>query len=81
MGSMMEELQATRAIEAYKGWDFLGQAEIVRAPLSFSPVRSGEPVEEVSHVLPVLDSMGAKMLMLEEIVLVEKVAEHVLTCF
>jgi hypothetical protein len=32
-------------------------------------------------VLPVLDSMGAKMLMLEEIVLVEKVAEHVLTCF
>jgi hypothetical protein len=45
----------------------------------------------VSHVLLVLDSAGAKMLMLEEIiseqleaeghVLAEKVAEHVLTCF
>jgi hypothetical protein len=42
-------------------------------------------------VLPVLDSMGAKILTLEEVIseqleaegriLVEKVVEHVLTCF
>jgi hypothetical protein len=60
-------------------------------PLGFSPIRFGEPTWEVSNVLPVLESAGAKMLRLEEIVgdqleaegcvLAEKVAEHVLTCF
>jgi hypothetical protein len=61
------------------------------APLSFSPVHSREPTREVSNVFPVLDSAGAMMLMLEELVgeqlegeghvLAEKVVEHVLMCF
>jgi hypothetical protein len=48
-------------------------------------------VEEVSATLPLLNSMGAKMLQLEEVVggqleaegraLAEVVAEHVLMCF
>jgi hypothetical protein len=60
-------------------------------PLSFSPIRFGEPTWEVSNVLPMLESAGAKMLRLEEVigdqleaegcVLAKKVAEHVLTCF
>jgi hypothetical protein len=60
-------------------------------PLGFSPLRSGDPVQEVSAVLPLLIFAGAKMLKLEEViadqveaeghVLVERVAEHVLTCF
>jgi hypothetical protein len=88
---MVEELQATRVVEAQKVWDFLGQTEMALAPLSFSPVFSGEPAQEVSIVLPMLDSGGAKMLTLEEVIseqleskgriLVEKVAEHGLTCF
>jgi hypothetical protein len=60
-------------------------------PFSFSPIRSEELAREVSSVLPALESVGAKMLRLEEViidqleavghVLVEKVAEHMLTCF
>jgi hypothetical protein len=60
-------------------------------PFDFSPIRSREPAREVSNVLPTLESTGAKMLRLEEVVvdqleveghvLVEKVVEHVLTCF
>jgi hypothetical protein len=60
-------------------------------PLGFSPVRSRELVHEVSAILPLLDSMGAKMMKLEGVVcdqleveghaLVEQVMEHVLTCF
>jgi hypothetical protein len=60
-------------------------------PLSFCPVCSREPAREVSIVLPVLDSVGAKMLTLEEVVgeqleaeghiLAEKVVEHMLMCF
>jgi hypothetical protein len=60
-------------------------------PLGFSPLRSGEPVQEVSTALLLLDSVGAKMLKLEEVicdqleaeghVLAEKVVEHVLMCF
>jgi hypothetical protein len=48
-------------------------------------------VEEVSTALPLLDSAGAKMLKLEEVIggqleaegraLAEAMAEHVLTCF
>jgi hypothetical protein len=60
-------------------------------PLGFSPLHSGEPVQEVSTTLPLLDSAGAKLLNLEEVicdqletegrVLAEKVVEHVLTYF
>jgi hypothetical protein len=60
-------------------------------PLGFIPLRSGVPVHEVSTTLPLVDSVGAKMLKLEEVicdqleaeghVLAEKVAEHVLTSF
>jgi hypothetical protein len=84
MRRTVEELHATRAIEAQKVWDFL-------VPLGFSPVRSGEPAREVSTMLPVFDFVGARMLMLEEVVskqleteggiLAEKVEEHMLMCF
>jgi hypothetical protein len=60
-------------------------------PLGFSPLYSGEPVQEVSAALPLLDSEGVKMMKLEEVVcdqleaegsaLVEQVTEHMLTCF
>jgi hypothetical protein len=60
-------------------------------PLGFSLVRSEEPVQEVSTTLPLLDSTGAKMMKLEEVVcdqleveghtLGEQVTEHVLTSF
>jgi hypothetical protein len=50
-----------------------------------------EPVQEVSTMVPLLDSIGAKMLKLEEVIcdqleakghiLSDQVAEHVLTCF
>jgi hypothetical protein len=59
-------------------------------PLGFSPLHFGEPVQEVSIAFSLLDFVGAKMLKVEEVVgnqleaeghvLVEKVAEHVLTC-
>jgi hypothetical protein len=71
--------------------DFLGQVETTLVPLDFSPIRSEEPAQEVSNVLPVLESTGAKMLKLEEVVedqleaeghiLAKKVAEHMLACF
>jgi hypothetical protein len=71
-------------------WDFLGQTKTALASLGFYPLRSGDPVQEVSTVLPLLDA-AAKMLSLEEVsdewmeaeghMLAEKVAEHVLTCF
>jgi hypothetical protein len=80
MNKRREELQAVQVAEAQKVWDFLGQTETTL-----------EPVQEVSTVLPLLDSAGAKMLKLEEVVydqleakgrvLAEKVVEHVLTCF
>jgi hypothetical protein len=63
----------------------------VLVPLGFSPILSREPAREVSNVLPMLESTGAKMLVLEEEVreqleaegrvLVEKAVEHMLTCF
>jgi hypothetical protein len=59
--------------------------------LSFSPLRSGLSAQEVGAVLPLLDSLGAKMSRLEEVVggqleaeghvLVQVVAKHVLLCF
>jgi hypothetical protein len=35
-------------------------------PLGFSPLRTRDPMEEVSAALPFLDSVGAKMLRLED---------------
>jgi hypothetical protein len=87
----VEELQAARANKAQKVWDFLGQTEIALVPLGFSPLYSWESVQEVSTTLPLLDSAGAKMLKLEEVICdqleaegrvpAEKVPEHMLTCF
>jgi hypothetical protein len=84
---MVEELQAAQAVNVQKVWDFLGQTKMALLPLSFNPVHSGEPAREVSNVLPVLDSVGAKMLTLEEVISEQLEAEghvlveHVLTCF
>jgi hypothetical protein len=87
----VEELQATREVEAQKVWGFPGQTKMALAPLGFSPIRSREPTHEVRNVLLVLESIGAKMLTLEEVireqleaegcVMEEKVVEHMLTCF
>jgi hypothetical protein len=78
------------AVEAQKVWDIVGQTEAALVPLSFSPIRSAERAQEVSNVLPMLESVGAKLLKLEEVVsdqlepkghvLAEKVEEHVLMC-
>jgi hypothetical protein len=40
----LEELQAARAVEVQKVWDFLGQTETALVPLDFSPLCFGEPV-------------------------------------
>jgi hypothetical protein len=84
----LEELQVTRAGEAQKVWDFLGQTEATLAPLGFSPICPVGSVGEVTAAVPQLESMGAKMSQLEEVisdrleieghVLTEVVAEHVL---
>jgi hypothetical protein len=60
-------------------------------PLNFSPFRTVDPVEEVSATLPILNSVGAKMLKLEEVIgsqleaegraLAEAVVEYLPTCF
>jgi hypothetical protein len=60
-------------------------------PLGFNPLHSWESVQEVRGALPLLDSVGVKMLKLEEVIcdqlevegriLVEEVVEHMLTCF
>jgi hypothetical protein len=60
-------------------------------PLGFNPLCAGVLVEEVSAVLPLFDSIGAKMLRPGDIdgsqleaeghALVKAVAEYVLTCF
>jgi hypothetical protein len=91
MQKRLEEVQVAPATEAQKVCDFLGQTETTLVPLSFSPLCSREPVLEVGSALPLLDSIGVKMLKLEEVicdqleaeghVLVELVVEHVLTCF
>jgi hypothetical protein len=84
--SRLEELQATQAGKAQKVWDFLGQTEAALMPLGFSPLRARDPMV-VSAVLPLLDSTGAKMLKLEEVIGVQleaegrTLAEYVLTCF
>jgi hypothetical protein len=74
-----------------KVWDFLGQTEAALVPLSFNPLCTGDLVEEINVVLPLLDSARAKMLKLEEVssgqleaegcALTEAVVEHVLTSF
>jgi hypothetical protein len=88
---MVEELQAAWAVEVQKVWDFLGQTEMTLVPFGFSHIRSGESTWEVSDVLPTLESEGAEMLRLEEVIVdeleakghvqVEKEVEHVLTYF
>jgi hypothetical protein len=60
-------------------------------PIGFCPLHARDPMEEVSAALPLLDSVGAKMLKLEEVgggelevegrTLAKAVAEYVLTCF
>jgi hypothetical protein len=60
-------------------------------PFGFSPLRSRVPAQEVSAELPLLDSAGAKMSELEDVIasrleaegriLAEAVAEHMLLCF
>jgi hypothetical protein len=87
----LEELQAARAIEEQRVWDFLGKIETALVPLGFSPLHSRDPVQEVSTVLPLLDATGAKMLKLDEAIskqvelegraLAEMVMEHGLMCF
>jgi hypothetical protein len=59
-------------------------------PPGFSPLRAEDPVEEVSTALLLLDSIGTKMLKLEEVdggqleaegrALAKAVVEYVLTC-
>jgi hypothetical protein len=66
--SKLEELLAARSGEAQKVWNFMGQTEATLVPLDFSPLRIEDPVEEVSVTLPLLDSAGAKMLNLEEVI-------------
>jgi hypothetical protein len=61
------------------------------APLSFSPIRTGFPTQEVGVVLPLLDSAEAKISRLEEAIsnqleaeghiLEQVVVEHVMLCF
>jgi hypothetical protein len=87
----LEELQTVQVADMQKVWDFLGQTETTLLHLGFSQLCSGEPVQELSTILPLLDFVGAKMLKLEEVVcdqleteghiLAEKVAEHVPMCF
>jgi hypothetical protein len=60
-------------------------------PLGFRTLRTGDLMEEVTATLPHLDSAGAKMLKLEEVIddqleaegrtLAKVVVEYVLTCF
>jgi hypothetical protein len=69
----------------------LGQAESTLVPFGFSPLRSGVLVQEVCAEHPLLDSAGTKMSELEDVaasrlvvedrILAEAVAEHVLLCF
>jgi hypothetical protein len=76
--------------EAQKVWDFLGQAEYTLVPFGFSPLQSRVPAQEVSIELPFLESIGIKMLELEDVVanqlevegriLAEVVAKHMLLC-
>jgi hypothetical protein len=87
----LEDLQASRAGDVQRVWSFLGQADAVLASFSFSPVRIRDAAPEGSVVVPLLDSVGAKISQLEDAVgshieeegcaLAQAVAEHVLMCF
>jgi hypothetical protein len=65
---MLEEFQAARVGEAQLVWDFLGETETALVPLDFSPLHSGDPMQEVNSVLPLLNSAGAKIQKLEEVI-------------
>jgi hypothetical protein len=71
----LEELLVAWAIKAQKVWDFLGPTKTALVPLCLNPLRSMEPVQEVSAALPQLDSTGVKMLKLEEVIGDQLVAE------
>jgi hypothetical protein len=87
---LLADLHVVRLGEAQKVWDFLGPAESALVPFSFSPLLSRVPAQEVSAELPLLDSAGAKMLELEDVIaswleaegriLAKVVMEHVLLC-
>jgi hypothetical protein len=64
----LEDLQTSQAGEARRVWDFLGQTEAALVLLGFSPLRSGILTQKVGVMLPLLDSVGAKMSMLEEVI-------------
>jgi hypothetical protein len=57
----LEDLQASRAGKAWRVWDFLGQTEAALVPLSFSPLHSGLPAQQIGVMLPLLDSTRGKM--------------------
>jgi hypothetical protein len=48
----LEEVQAARASEAQKVWDFLGQTEAMLVALGFSPICPMGLVGEVTAALP-----------------------------
>jgi hypothetical protein len=85
----LEDLQAVRVGEAQKVWDFWARLSLHLCPLASAP-RSGVPTQEVSVEQPLLDSVGAKMSELEDVIasrleaegriLTEAAAEHVLWC-
>jgi hypothetical protein len=87
----LEDLQASHAGEAQRVWNFLGQTDAALRPLSFSPVRTRLSTQEVGVVLPLLDSVGAKISRLMEAagsqleakdrMLAQVVAEHMMMCF
>jgi hypothetical protein len=87
----LEDLQVSRAGDAQRVWSFLGQADVVLASFGFSPVRTGDAAPKGGVMVPLLDSAGAKISQLEDVVgsrieeegrtLAQAVAEHVLMCF
>jgi hypothetical protein len=87
----LEELQSSQVGEVRRVWDFLGQTEATLVPLGFSPLRSEVLTHEVGVVLPLLDTVDAKLSQLEEVTdgrlgeegraLAEAVVEHMLLCF
>jgi hypothetical protein len=68
MSKTIEEFRVARAVEAQMVRDFLGYTEMALVPLGFNPIRFEEPAQEVNNLLPVLESAGAKMLRLEEVI-------------
>jgi hypothetical protein len=53
--------QASRAGEAQRVWNFLGQTDAALVLLGFSHVRTGHPAPKIGIVLLLLDLAGTKM--------------------